>query len=475
MAQVKAGKPLSEMKMVVNPAYLPFVQSKKRYAILMGGAGSGKSHAAQQKLLLRMTTEEGVRILVVRKVARTIRQSCFKDFVNLINHYGLANEFQIRETDMTIWHITGNEVIFAGVDDPEKLKSISSITSVWVEEATELDEADFSQLELRVRGETKSYKQFVLTFNPISEDHWLKGRFFDREDMDVLAIKTTYKDNGFLDREYVKHLEERVAHDPGLYRVYVLGEWGRPRTGGEFYRSYDPQRHVNISSYDPEQPLHLAFDFNVRPYNTCIVCQVDGKAFRVIEEFCLPHPKNRTNDVCAAIRNRFPEHKAGLFVYGDASGRRRDTRGEDGHDDYSIIRHELVRYRPQFRVPLSNPSVAMRGNFINAVLNETFGEITIRLDKGCKHLQDDLLYLKEDADGTKLKEKGRDELGPFEKYGHTSDALDYVLTSVYVTAYERFQRGPGIPSIVLGKKQFTTNTSYGTQGAHKTRPSRNGY
>jgi phage terminase large subunit len=587
---------MSEMIMRLNEAYVPFLEWQGRYAILMGGAGSGKSYSATQKLLLRMTTENGVRILVIRKVARTIRQSCFKLFVDLINEYDLAKEFSIKETDMSIKHVSGNEMIFAGVDDPEKLKSIAGVSSVWVEEATELDEADFNQLELRVRGETESYKQFVITFNPISEEHWLKARFFDREDIDVLSLKTTYRDNAFLDAAYVHHLEERVAHDEGLYRVYVLGEWGRPRTGGEFYRNFSGVRHITDCVYNPNLPLHLAFDFNVRPYSACIVCQLDGKDFRIVDEICLPHPKNRTADVCAELRNRFANHVSGVYIYGDASGHRRDTRSEEGHNDYSIIKQGLAAYKPAMRVPTSNPSVAMRGNFINSILAGNYDGITFEVNRKCRRMVDDLNYLRENADGTKMKEKGKDELGPYEKYGHCfvgetmittidgdkrideikigdmvltragfkkvintldqgikevktymindnmitctpdhkfytkehgfleiskltkqtlcfidgekesiitevltdvdqvyditvedeheffangvlvhncSDALDYVLTTVFSVAYDRFQRGPGTPGIVLGKAIPSVRTGYG-EGVSRNK-TRHGY
>ena len=114
---------------------------------------------------------------------------------------------------------TGNELILHGMDDQEKIKSIAGITSVWCEEATELDELDFNQLELRVRGETATYKQFIITFNPISETHWIKARFFDNPDSDTLLLNTTYKDYHFLDADYIKHLTERVRNNENLYKV----------------------------------------------------------------------------------------------------------------------------------------------------------------------------------------------------------------------------------------------------------------
>ena len=215
------------MRIKVNKCYQEAFKSQKRYLILKGGAGSGKSIAAVQKILLRVTTEEKHRILCVRKVATTIRNSIYQLIIDKLIEYDIFNEFIINKSEMRFIHKdTGNEILCAGMDDPEKIKSIAGITSVWCEEATELDELDFNQLELRVRGETASYKQFIITFNPISEQHWLKRRFFDNIDHEVYSITTTYSDNAFLDYEYKHHLLNRVKRNENLYKVYVLGEWG---------------------------------------------------------------------------------------------------------------------------------------------------------------------------------------------------------------------------------------------------------
>lgn len=225
--------------MKVNEAFIPFLQSDKRYAVLLGGAGAGKSIAAVQKLILRITTERNHRILCVRKVANTLRNSIFQALKDHIAQYDLTSEFVINKSEMRFKHtLTGNEIILYGLDDPEKIKSIAGITGVWCEEATELNEEDFNQLELRVRGKTTNYKQFILTFNPISEDHWLKKRFFDAIDEDVYTLKTTFLDNAFLDDEYKKHLKERVRLNENLYKIYVLGEWGSEGDGNIIKREW---------------------------------------------------------------------------------------------------------------------------------------------------------------------------------------------------------------------------------------------
>ena len=227
--------------MKVNKAFIPFIKSKKRYAVLIGGAGSSKSFSTVQKIIARILTERKHRFLCVRKVAATLRNSVFQTFIDRLIEYGFYSEFVINKSEMRLTHLlTGNEIILAGMDDPEKIKSIAGITGVWCEEATELDEADFNQLELRVRGETVNYKQFILTFNPINEDHWLKKRFFDRADDDVFVLKTTFLDNAFLDEDYKKHLKERVRLNENLYKIYVLGEWGSEGDGNILKKEWFP-------------------------------------------------------------------------------------------------------------------------------------------------------------------------------------------------------------------------------------------
>jgi phage terminase large subunit len=210
-----------------NPVYVPLYTNANRYIVLVGGAGSGKSIFAGQKLLKRITTESGHRILVVRKVARTLRESCFQQLRGQISELFRYEDFEINKTDMKITYKKNkNEILFAGLDDVEKLKSIYNVTSIWIEEASELEPEDFRQLDIRLRGETKSYKQFIVTFNPVSITHWLKAEFFDSKKPDCVTLHTTYKDNKFLDNEAIRVLESFRDTDPYYYQVYCQGEWG---------------------------------------------------------------------------------------------------------------------------------------------------------------------------------------------------------------------------------------------------------
>ena len=212
-----------------SPKFVPIFTHNKRYEVLWGGAGSGKSHIVARKILYRLLKESHLKhnFLVIRKVDRTIKRSVFTLIRNVISKWGLSSEFDINLTDKTItYKPTGSQIMFSGLDDVEKLKSIEGVTSIWVEEATELSQEDFEQLDLRLRGEFPCVKQITLTFNPISEQHWIKKVFFDDPIDGVFTLHTTYIDNAFIDDEYKMVMENKKKTNPRYYNIYALGNWG---------------------------------------------------------------------------------------------------------------------------------------------------------------------------------------------------------------------------------------------------------
>lgn len=212
-----------------SPAFVPMFIDQSRYQIIWGGAGSGKSHMVARKILYRLLKESSVKhnFLIIRKVDRTIKRSVFTLVRNIISKWKLTADFDVNLTDKTItYKPTGSQIMFSGLDDVEKLKSIEGVTSIWAEEATELTQEDFEQLDLRLRGNLGCLKQIILTFNPISEQHWIKKVFFDDPIDGVFTLKTTYLDNAFIDDEYKMVMGNKKKTNLRYYNIYALGNWG---------------------------------------------------------------------------------------------------------------------------------------------------------------------------------------------------------------------------------------------------------
>jgi hypothetical protein len=423
--------------------------------------GSGKSIFTVQKLILRVTSEDKHRILCVRKVATTLRNSIYQLLIDKLSEYGIYNEFTINKSEMRFTHNpTGNELILHGMDDQEKIKSIAGITSVWCEEATELDELDFNQLELRVRGETSTYKQFIITFNPISETHWIKARFFDTPDSDTLLLNTTYKDNHFLDADYIKHLTERVRNNQNLYKVYVLGEWGKVDFGGEFLKCWSTVKHTSFLNYDPSLAIWLSFDENVNPYFPCGVFQItDENEIRMIDCIALKNPNNTTKEMGRTILNKLRkwQHKGQVYICGDATSQKDDVKVEKGFDLFRILITELQEVNPIRRVSRSNPNVRPSADFFNAILDYQEQGISFVVHEECRTAILDYENTKEDKNGKVDKKTVTDPVTKvsYQPYGHIVDLTRYLITTVFSTEYHKFQVGLQKPIITTGRDYET--------------------
>lgn len=215
-------------KKVFNDIYLPYLENTDRYLVFYGGGSSGKSFFIAQRYIYKLIHPQRCNLLVTRQTGDTNRKSTFPLLKQVIKSWKLSGYFKINESDMRIrCLLTGNEVAFAGLDDVEKIKSITfengELTDIWVEEATECLEADINQLKVRLRG-GRSKKQMVLSFNPINIQHWIKRHFIDSGLATVCF--STYKDNKFLTAEDRKALEDLKYSDEYTYEVYCLGHWG---------------------------------------------------------------------------------------------------------------------------------------------------------------------------------------------------------------------------------------------------------
>ncbi len=344
-------------------------KTNKRFVINYGGTAAGKSFSAAQKEII-CADMHPIKTLVIRKVGNTLRDSVIPSFLSRIRELELEEKFKFNKTDRIITHKeNGSEIVFRGLDDPDKLKSFEGLTRILVEEAAELTLEDFMELNRRARG--RENIQITLTFNPIDENHWLKKHFFDREDPDVEIIHSTYKDNDFLTEQDKQQIENISLFNNNQYRIYALGEWGILTNEQPWLFSFERDRHTVerlplLSSF----PVYLSFDFNIDPL-TCVAAQMSfhqgahDSFIHFIREFSA---KCSLEDLCRQIKMTFPGHT--LFVTGDASGNRHDLAMNDNNATYySIIQSYLDLSRGQMNLHRRNLPHGESYMLINSIIS----------------------------------------------------------------------------------------------------------
>lgn len=220
----------------VGKGYKQFWDFKGRYLVCKGSRASKKSKTTALKIIYRMMQPQykEANAIVFRKTYRTLKDSCFSDLRWAIHRFEVDDFWETRLSPLEItYKPTGQKILFRGLDDPLKVTSISVdkgyLCWAWLEEAYELlKEEDFDMIDESIRGAIPDplYKQWIITFNPWNEKHWIKRRFFDRQDDNILAMTTNYKCNEWLDTSDLKLFEDMRLHNPRRYRVAGLGDWG---------------------------------------------------------------------------------------------------------------------------------------------------------------------------------------------------------------------------------------------------------
>lgn len=192
-----------------------------------GGASSGKSHGVFQKIVIKALKDwkKPRKILVLRKVGATVRDSVFADVQSTLSYFGILNMCKINMSAFRIELPNGAEFIFKGMDNSEKIKSIKGISDVVMEEASEFTLDDYTQLTLRLRDKAHKQKQIYLMFNPVSKANWVYNAFFVKKPKNTVVYQTTYKDNRFLDAVTRENIKELANRNEAYYKIYALGEF----------------------------------------------------------------------------------------------------------------------------------------------------------------------------------------------------------------------------------------------------------
>ncbi len=470
-----------------------------RFLFVYGGSSASKTFSVVQETIKWMLTGDSNNSLVLRKFATDIKDSIYADFKNIVTDWGLDSLFVFQQNFIKCK--TGSYVRFRGLDDSEKVKGISNFKRVVLEEISQFDEADFKQVKKRLRG--KLGQKIIGIFNPISEEHWLKKNVFDKEVFEeifneniqgkwinipkngkvanTVVLKTCYLDNiyivgkwetidgkkfqigGFVDEHTIDDFEKDKIDDFDYYNIYGLGNWGRLRTGGEFWKEINANSHFKELKWNKDAALHITWDENVNPYLTCLVWQIvkiEDKNknvtnyVRQIDELCLEDPRNRVKDVCAEFKRRYPcDDVPKLFIYGDRTSIKESTLKEKGENFFTEIKGHLRDYEPTLRMQSVNPSVISSGKFVNECYSGKTDGVVMEIGLNCKKSIHDYRYALEDSDGSLKKSKKTNPVTKvqYEEFGHPSDAKRYFIVMAFAAEYAKYQRSGKARKIITGK------------------------
>lgn len=300
-----------------NLIFRPVNLSRHRYRVLKGSAGSGKSQNIAQDFIKKLSDKRyaGANLLVVRKVDESNRDSTFAELqAAVFRLFGESYErvWKITQSPLSLECLaTGNRIIFRGMNDDrqrEKVKSITfkkgKLTWIWIEEATELTEADVDILDDRLRGELANpnlFYQITFTFNPVSATHWLKAKYFDIQHPEVMTHHSTFEDNRFIDDGFRRRMEMRKARDPDGYRVYGLGEWGE--VGGLILSNWEVKEiSQDLTDW---QRLSIGQDFGFNHANAILLLAEKDEDIYILKESYI-HEKD-TTEIIQSVDGRFPK------------------------------------------------------------------------------------------------------------------------------------------------------------------------
>ena len=297
-------EPTVKLKEIVGKGYRTFWKYKGRYRVLKGSRSSKKSATTSLWYIWAIMKYPQANLLVVRKTYRTIKDSCYAQLKWAIHRFGVDAFFLCKESPLEITYLpTGQKIFFRGLDDPLKVTSITVETGVlcwlWIEEAYEITkETDFDTLDESIRGKLPQdlFKSVTLTFNPWNDRHWMKARFFDKKDPEVLAMTTNYLMNEFLDESDRKIFERMKVENPRRYNVAGLGEWGV--VDGLVYENWEEQLFdwQEVSSM-PDVDSAFGMDFGYTNDPTAMFCGLISNNQKTIWVFDELYKKALTNEM----------------------------------------------------------------------------------------------------------------------------------------------------------------------------------
>lgn len=372
---------------------------QNRYEIFYGGGGSGKSYGGTQKIIFKSILNKR-RVLVIRKVGATLKDSIYLLTKNILNQVGVI--YKENKTDLTLTLANETVFLFKGMDDPEKIKSIADITDIIIEEATELTLEDFTQLDIRLRPtEEVRWPQIYLMFNPVSKANWCYKHWFENGTPSRAKIThSTYRDNKFLTEDYKRTLEGLADTNPNYYKIYCLGQFATldklifPKI----------EKQLTDSEQMDKLPLWVGMDFGYVNDPSAITWGRYDRANKIIYITGEYNKKGMTNDVIAATVKSLGFEKEIIIA---------DSAEQKSIDE--IKKLGVMRIKPAVKGPDS-----IR-NGIDKMLRHS-----IVIDERCINTIEEF----ENYTWRKDKKTGEYINEPIDMYNHHIDSIRYGLQSV---------------------------------------------
>lgn len=398
---------------------------------------------------------EGIRMVVARKVRKTLLETTWRTLLDVLRTWGLQRDvhYHVNNLTYTITFWNGSEILALDLtpqpSDPD-FNSLGSleITGAFIDEVSEVSEKAVEVLASRVRykiAETFVVGKVVMSCNPCLT--WVRSTFVMDDDGNPVTLPNGYRyipfslfdnpDEKFRAIYYNKlsKLRNKADRDRLLYGNWLFTSSNKMAA----YWNFDGDKHLvqNLKEqvYDPMKPLILSFDFNVNPYMSCLPIQInyEEKIVYIFPEF-VGYPKEKHNNTPAftrwiAQRLVADGHIGGVLLTGDPAGAARSTQTEEGVNNFTIANKNMTNavLRPKIQLLTKQPAMITRLEFVNELFAGYKGW-QLKIDARCHRLTEDFIYQKKNPDGTKEKKKVLNENGErVERYGHFSDCFDYAL------------------------------------------------
>ena len=410
------------------------------------------------------------RAVIARKTLKSLKESTWNTVRAVVKNWGLAEDVHYKVNNLAgmlqFWN--GSVILMLEMadlpSDPhfERFGSIE-VSAVGVDECSEISqraiEVLFSRIRWRVH-ETLGVSKMLMTTNPTT--NWIRGRFVQDDDGNKVIpregeyyVPFSVFDNPDIAFRQTYEAALNKISDQATKERLLYGNWDYVEANDmAIYNRFDGSRHLvpNLKEqvYDPSKPLITVWDFNVAPQMSVLTAQIDYDRKRVyILEEILGKPETKENNTPALsrkLRGKLyrDKHVGGVDVTGDPSGLQRSTTNEEGINNYTQILDTLGGgvLRPKLKLLKKQPPQVTRCDFVNQVF-DGYNGWEIRIDLRCRRLTEDLIYQLRNDDGTKAKKKVVDSKTgvKFEKYGHLSDCLDYLLCYYLRDNWYRFKNG----------------------------------